>query len=261
MNKVYFLDSLDSTELRITREIYMIGDGKRGLSHPLDCCIYLIDCGAVYVMIDAGVGLDGQRILDNIANEDISLDKVQYLFVTHAHSDHAGGAKYIQENLGVEVFAPSVEAELMSSGSDEELGLNMARGSIYPMDYRFMYCKPDRVLVDGEEIRIGGKIFRLIQVPGHSPGSSCFLIKEENILFSGDVVFYGGTIGLGNWPGCSLDEYRKNIGKLGGLGIRSLFPGHFLFTLNDGQKHIDTAINNLKGPWIPPAWQHNHPHY
>lgn len=247
--------------MRIIREIYMVGDGKRGLSHSLDCCVYLMDCGGVYIMIDAGVGIDSETIRSNIINEAISPNSIKYLLVTHAHSDHAGGAKYFQENMDIEVLAPIVEAELMSSGSDEELGLNMTRGAIYPPDYKYNHCKPDRVLNDGEELRVGRKTLKLIQVPGHSPGSSCILIKEDNILFSGDVVFHGGTIGLGNWPGCSLEEYRKNIGKLGNLGVKMLFPGHFLFTLKDGQSHIDTAINNLKSPWVPPAWQHNHPHY
>ncbi|MCS7145144.1 MAG: MBL fold metallo-hydrolase [Aigarchaeota archaeon] len=254
-------NDLIGSELRITKEIYMVGDGKRGLSHPLDCCIYLVDCGGVFVLIDAGAGLNSELILENILNESIALEKVKYLLLTHAHSDHAGGVRYLQENLSVEVFAPIVEAELMAFGSDEELGLNMARGVIYPLNYNYIHSKADRVLVDGEEVQIGGKTLRLIQVPGHSPGSSCLLIREDNVLFSGDVVFHGGTIGLGNWPGCSLDEYRRNIGKLGNLGVRMLFPGHFLFTLRDGQKHIDTAIDNLKKPWVPPAWQHNHPHY
>jgi len=246
--------------MRITRDIYLVGDGMRGLSHPLDCCVYLVDCGQVYVMIDSGVGLDTHLIQENIINDGVSLEKFKYLIVTHSHSDHACGASYFQRELQVEVLAPCIEADLMEKGSDEELGLDVARATIYPNDFQYKHCKPDRVISDQEEVRIGDKILKFIQVPGHSPGIACILIKNERTLFSSDVVFHGGTIGLGNWAGCELSTYRKNIGKLAGLGVERLFPGHFMFVLKGGQTHIDQAIKNLKGPWIPPAWLHRHPH-
>ena len=246
--------------MRISGDIYLVGDGMRGLSHPLDCCIYLIDCGQTFVMVDSGVGLDSHLILKNITDDGISLGKVKHLIVTHSHADHSCGASYFQKELQVEVLAPSIEAELMEKGSDEELGLDMVRGPIYPSDFVYKHCKPDRIVNDAEEIRIGEKTFRFVQVPGHSPGIACILLKNEQTLFSSDVVFHGGTIGLGNWAGCDLSAYRKNIGKLQGLKIERLFPGHFLFILRGGQAHIDQAIKNLRGPWVPPAWLHRHPH-
>ena len=248
--------------MRITKEIYMVADGGRGLSHELDCCVYLVDCAGKIVMIDSGVGLDNETIVNNIVQEGINPEKIEFLFLTHCHGDHVGGAKLFQKEYSIEVIAPDIDAQLIESGSDEELGLNISRGTIYPPDYQYNHCKIDRILNDGESIKIGDKVFTLIQVPGHSQGSSCILVEgDKKILFSGDVVFHGGTIGLGNWPGSSLEQYRKNINKLGGLGVEQLFPGHFLFTLRDGQRHLDTAINNLKSPWVPPAWLHNHPHY
>jgi hydroxyacylglutathione hydrolase len=248
------------TIMRISNGIYLIGDGMRGLSHPLDCCVYLVECGGVYVMVDSGVGLDTQLILENITDDGISLERVRYLIVTHSHADHACGASYIQRELQAEVLAPSIEADLMARGDDEELGLNMARGPIYPDDFKYKHCKPDRVVNDREEVKIGGNIFSFIQVPGHSPGIACILVDNMKTLFSSDVVFHSGTIGLGNWPGCELSTYRQNIGKLAGLGVERLFPGHFMFVLKGGQSHIDQAIKNLRSPWVPPAWLHRHPH-
>jgi glyoxylase-like metal-dependent hydrolase (beta-lactamase superfamily II) len=101
-----------------------------------------------------------------------------------------------------------------------------------------------------------------IEVPGHSKGSTCYLLRqgERRILFSGDTVFLGGTIGLGNWPGSSLDDYRQYVGRLSGLAVDTLLPGHFLWTLEDGQEHLDRAVENLKLAWVPPAWEHHHAH-
>lgn len=246
--------------MRVSKRIFLVGDGGRGLSHDLDCCVYVVDCNGSFVMIDSGVGLGNELLVSNLREDGISLDRLRYLVVTHAHSDHACGARFFQENFQVEVIAPTREAELLRCGSDAELGLDMARGPIYPPDFRYTHCKPDRVVNDGEELRVGDKVFRFIQVPGHSQGIVCVFEKNEKILFSSDVVFHGGTIGLGNWDGCELSEYRRNIGKLSGLGVEQLFPGHFLFVLRGGQRHLDIAINNLKNPWVPPAWLHRHPH-
>jgi glyoxylase-like metal-dependent hydrolase (beta-lactamase superfamily II) len=246
--------------MRLTRDVYLVGDGMRGLSHPLDCCVYVIDCGEKYVMIDSGVGLAPSQIVDNIREDGIDLKKIKYLIVTHSHADHACGASYFQNEFQVEVLAPSIEADLMAKGSDSDLGLDVTRGTIYPNDFAYKHCKPDIVVNDQEELKINNKILKFIQVPGHSPGIACILVKNEGVLFSSDVVFHSGTIGLGSWAGCDLTAYRKNIGKLAGLGVEKLFPGHFLFVLRGGQTHIDLAISNLKSPWIPPAWLHRHPH-
>jgi glyoxylase-like metal-dependent hydrolase (beta-lactamase superfamily II) len=246
--------------IRIGRDVFMVGDGRRGLSHRLDCCVYLIDCGGTYLMVDSGVGLESERILENIRAVGVPLEQVRYLVVTHAHADHACGARFFQEELSVEVLAPAGEAELMAKGGDMELGLEVARGPIYPLDFKYIHCRPDRVLVDGEVVRVGERVFRVIQAPGHSPGIACLFFEDDRTLFSSDVVFHGGTIGLGNWPGCELAEYRRSIRKLSGLGVERLFPGHFLFTLRDGQAHIDRAVENLSSPWVPPAWLHSHPH-
>jgi glyoxylase-like metal-dependent hydrolase (beta-lactamase superfamily II) len=211
-------------------------------------------------MIDSGVSLDSHLIKENITDDGVALEKIKYLIVTHSHADHACGAAYFQREFQVEVIAPTLESDLMEKGSDEDLGLDVARGTIYPSDFRYIHCKPDRIVDDQEEVKIGDKVFRFIQVPGHSPGIACILIKNERTLFSSDVVFYGGTIGLGNWAGCELSAYRESISKLGGLDVERLFPGHFLFVLKGGQSHIEQAIKNFKGPWIPPAWLHRHPH-
>ena len=65
------------------------------------------------------------------------------------------------------------------------------------------------------------------------------------MLFSGDVVFYGGMLGLNNAEGCSLADYREDIGKLSKLKIDALLPGHAVFILRNGQKHIDRAARKL----------------
>jgi len=250
--------------MRIAKGVFMVGSGQIRLSNPMDCHVYLVEARGELALIDAGVGLETEEILTNIRRERFDPKDVRWLLITHCHADHAGGAWRIRAETGCKVIAPASEDKVLERGTNEELGLDIAkRSGIYPEDYVFQHCEVDRSVQDGEHLRIGASEVTVIQVPGHSRGSACYLLEAGGFraLFSSDVVFHGGTIGLGNWPGSSLDEYRRSIGKLAGLGVEALFPGHFLWTLRDGQQHLDKAIANLQSAWVPPAWQHNHPHH
>ncbi len=249
--------------MRLMKNLYMIGSGQIRLSNPLDCHIYLVDCGENLVLVDAGSGVEPEMIVRNIQHEGYDPDKITHILLTHCHGDHAGGCAYLKDLLNCKVVCTRMEGRLLKSGSQEEMGLNIAkRSGIYPQDYEFTPCRPDVIVKDGEAISIGERTFKVVVVRGHSWEPACYLteIDGTRILFSSDVVFYGGTIGLGNWPGSSLSEYRRSIGRLSNLEVDVLLPGHFLWTLKDGQSHLNKAIENLKSAWVPPAWQHMHPH-
>jgi len=72
------------------------------------------------------------------------------------------------------------------------------------------------------------------------------------------VVFHGGTILLQNIHDCAVEALVASLRKLRGLGIDALFPGHFAFSLRDGQQHIERANLVLDRLLIPPqavaAW-------
>jgi len=248
--------------MRILEDIFMVGSGELRLSNKMDCHIYLVDCGREQVLVDAGIGLAVEEILANVRREAFDPRDISTILVSHSHADHAGGCKALKSETGSDVFAPEGESELIENGSEEDLGLDVTkRVGAYPPTYVFEHCKVDRVLKDREEVRVGQYEFRTIQVPGHSPGVACFLLRRDgqNILFSSDVVFVGGTIGIGNWKGSSLTQYRKNIRKLEALQVDALLPGHFIWTLRYGQEHLDKAIENLSLPYVPPNFQHQHP--
>lgn len=216
------------------------------------------------MLIDCGSGLETDRIVANIKNDGFDPKRINKLFVTHAHTDHAGGSKAMQDEIGCEIVAPEIEDRLMREGTDQELGLDVTKaGGFYPKDYVYSHFKPDRLLKHGDKFGLGKYELRCIQVPGHNLGPMAILLSHNGRrgLFSNDIVFVGGTIGLGNWQGSSLSAYRENIGKLSGLRVEELFPGHFLWTLRGGQEHLDKAINNLGRPFPPPNFGHAYPHF
>lgn len=242
--------------MRILPDVYLVGSGEIGLSDSYDCHVYLVDGGDDAVLIEAGCGIDSARLAANLAQH-IDIDKLSRVLLTHIHADHAGGAQYFQR-LGKTVLVSSVEADLLRNSRDriaEALQLAKNAGA-YPADYEYRFFTPDGVIQDGQTIRVGAHRLTPILTRGHSPGLLCFYLQTDhsNILFSSDQVFINGSIGLLNAPGSSLEEYRCDIGKLSGLAVDALLPGHRLFVLTGGQDHIDRAVDALSRVFVPPTF-------
>lgn len=243
--------------MKISDGIYLVGSGQAGfmISHISDSHVYLIESTEGHILIDAGVGLGNNRIIDNIKKDGIDPKSVKHLFLTHSHADHAGGAAALKEMLDLKVYISRVEAYLLRSSDLMDQGLDIAiLDGIYPKDFRFMNCNPDVELEDGETFIFGGMKIQSIHTPGHSKGSLCYLlkIKGRTCLFSGDVVVHGGKLMFLNCEGSVMADMRKSMPKLGNLGIEELYPGHGCFVCASGQAHIDKAIEALKHLTPPP---------
>ena len=243
--------------MQLLDHIYLVGSGKMGLSNFYDCHIYLIDSGSELCLIDAGTGLEVEPIIKNIRAHGFEPEAISKILVTHAHSDHAGGLAKLKAFLGAKIMTSEEEARLIESGTDDELGLIQARAEgSYPLDYQYEHCKVEEILGNDDVIPVGKFEIKAIKVSGHSKGSLCFFVDMgyRRVLFSGDVVFYGGLIGILNCYGSDLNDYRANIDKLANLGVDALLPGNYFFVLRHGQLWIDKAIENLKKLRMPPTW-------
>jgi len=243
--------------MKISEGIYLVASGQGGfmISNRSDCHVYLIENREGHILIDAGVGLEDDRIIENIKKEGIDPYWIKHLFLTHTHSDHAGGAAGLKEKLGLKVYVSSEEAEYLRSCDQMELGLDIAiDDGIYPEDYRFPNCEPDIELKGGEIFTFGDMRMQAILTPGHSIGSMCYLVKQDGrtCLFSGDVVVHSGKLMFLNCFGSVMADMRRSMPKLANLGIEELYPGHGCFVLEGGQGHIDTANENLRH-LSPPA--------
>ena len=205
-------------------------------------------------LIDAGAGTHTGQLLENLRG-DLETETVKALILTHCHMDHCGGAAEIRKRTACRVIAPSVSRSVLEAGDEEATGLRLAREQgTYPPDLHLAPCPVDLGVTDGEDFEASGITFRAIHVRGHSEDMFCYWtwFNGHNWLFTGDAVFYGGVLGVINVPGSGMDGYRSDLGKLQGLAVEGLFPGHGLVTLKGGQEHIDRAIESLKKGILPP---------
>ena len=224
--------------MRLTPRLYLVGSGEIGLSDPDDCHVYLLDGGDEYALIDAGCGTERSvaGIMATIEREGLDLARLRTVLLTHWHFDHAGGARLFRERFGCRIVAPAGERAFVEGGRD-----GVAASPV------------DRGVDDGEAVRIGDLTLTTHCVPGHSEATTAYRVDlpTGRALFAGDIVFSNGILGLLNYPGSDLANYRRYLGRLAGLDVEALLPSHLLFTLGNGQRHIDLALARLAEGYVP----------
>lgn len=240
--------------MKLAKDIYLVGSGEIGLSEAFDCHVYLVDGGDEMALIDAGAGRDVDQILERIRQDGLSLEKLKYILLTHAHADHAGGAKRIAEITGAQVIASAVSADYLERGDEKAINLDVAkRAGFYPQDYKFQPCRVGRRVREGDEIRVGRYVLTVKDTPGHCAGHVSYLLKTDDslALFAGDLVFFNGKVSIQFIDDCDVFAIGNSIRKFERAGIDMLLPGHELFVLKGAQKHIDKAMDTLARLALP----------
>ena len=173
----------------------------------LETNFYLVTTPEGNLLIDAPEGAARAS-----AGELISL-----LVLTHGHFDHVWDAAEIAKIHGCPVFMHPVTEEIMD---DRNLLRRIG------IDLEVAPVKADRYLGEGNTSLLG-KDFRILEVPGHCPGSICLHDGAAGVLFGGDVLFAGG---VGRWdlPGGDRDLLLSGIRtKLLPLPDQTIvLPGH-----------------------------------
>lgn len=148
-------------------------------------CYLLSENGTDAVLIDCG-GADSD-LVEYLKNNNINLKAI---LLTHGHYDHICGVPKIKEMTGAKVYLNELDNSLTKSAI-ESLFFHH-----YPEEY-FVPFSADSLFADGDKITEAGMTFEVMHCPGHTMGSSCFII--DNKIFCGDALFKG-SIGRSDFP-------------------------------------------------------------
>ncbi len=162
-------------------------------------------------IVDAGV--EPFKIYELI--NELNIDTIEFIVLTHGHFDHVFYAGKISEKLGVDVYLHRDDLEIFEYSA------------IYgEYLYRDVFVKPRNLVLLGSdsELYFGDVKVKIIHTPGHSPGSVCILVG--NFLFTGDTLFKG-TVGRTDLPGGSSRQLAFSLRKIALLpGDYIILPGH-----------------------------------
>ena len=139
------------------------------------------------------------------------------ILLTHGHFDHIGAADALRKRYEIPVYAEEHEKELLSSPA-----LNLSGGWADSLT-----LTADHLLKDGDMLNIAGFTIRVLHTPGHTPGGCCYELVGEDILFSGDTLFYM-SVGRTDFPtgngAVLLQSIREKLYTL--PDETKIFPGH-----------------------------------
>lgn len=175
-----------------------------------NCAILWDDTTKRGAVIDPGG--DVERILDAIGKLEVTVEKI---LLTHGHIDHAGGAAALKEALeakGVQIpiEGPDQRDLFLLEGLERQGAAYGIAGS--------RNVVPDRWLVEGDQVTIGGHVFDVLHTPGHTPGHVALFCPEARFAVVGDVLFRG-SVGRTDFPyGDSAALLRSIRAKLFPLG-------------------------------------------
>ncbi len=170
-------------------------------------------------------GLNYKKVAEYIKNK----YNPKAILLTHGHVDHIDGISYF---LDLPVYISENELDLFYD-TFESLYDMIGRGNPYNEGMLDIHK-----VKENDIIKLIGFSFKVIETPGHTPGSICFLMND-NILFSGDTLFQG-TIGRTDFPGGDFHKIMESLEKLKQLpGNTIVYPGH-----NDETTIADEVLYN-----------------
>lgn len=167
---------------------------------------------------------DGKPLFDYIDQNNL---KPTHILLTHGHFDHIGAVNVVKEKYGCAVYACTKEANVLAEPTINHSGL-------YGMP---ISVKPDKLINDGDEIKVGDMTFQVMETPGHTEGSICFILDKT--IFSGDTLFLG-SCGRTDFPTGDWQTILNSLKKLKELeGDFVVYPGHGPSTTLDYERNTN----------------------
>ena len=182
-------------------------------------------------LIDAGLTTKGTYKIQSIQKAGIELSAIKRIIMTHTHLDHIGClAEILKQIPWAELWVHRFEADLLEQGDERGVyGMDMFRGlcqsqfGLKPGAFKFQV---NRKLQGGETLDVGGTVWEVVHIPGHSVGSIGLYHPSTKTLIPGDVVYADYAIGRFDLYGAKGSQLKESLVQLGELEVDILLPGH-----------------------------------
>lgn len=160
--------------------------------------------------------------------------KPEGILLTHGHFDHIMAADGLRKKWGAKIYACEKELEVLQDSSK----------NLVENYYREPYSlTPDVTVKEGDVIELAGFSFKVMETPGHTIGSCCYYIEDQEVLFSGDTLFQL-SYGRIDFPTGSARDMMASVKRL----LRELpetvmvYPGHMDATTIGYEKKYNPLV-------------------
>jgi hydroxyacylglutathione hydrolase len=179
-------------------------------------------------------GEEPERILAALESLGVG---VEAILLTHTHFDHIGAVAPLAKATGAPVYCPEIEvpvlADIMSFVPYEGFG-------------PYESYEADETVAGGETLELAGLEIDVIFTPGHSPGHVTYAVRDEDAIFSGDVLFQG-SVGRVDLPG---GDGPTLLASIAGLLDRFpdetvVHPGHMGLTTLGAERASNPFLGSL----------------
>jgi glyoxylase-like metal-dependent hydrolase (beta-lactamase superfamily II) len=212
------------------------------------------------LLIDGGLGVAPLRP----ALPGLFAGRDTVALATHTHADHIGAIHEFEQRWVHPVEAASLASprrgSLISDDIPAETRQRFVAAGYPPLgpalvtavphagydlrSYALQGAEPTRLIEAGETVDLGDRRFRVLHVPGHSPGSIALFEEATGTLFAGDVIYDGPLLYRG--PGMDIADYVSSFALLKSLPVAVVHAGH---DDSFGKARLDAIIDGYLARW------------
>ncbi len=177
-----------------------------------------------YVLVDEKSGesaiVDPAYYNDEIAElfKEAGAENLKYILLTHGHFDHIFGVRGLREASGAKVVIHDADAEFLHDPRKSLAENNFPEPQLPVV--------ADITVKEGDELMLGDEVIKIINTPGHTMGSVCYILENDRVMLSGDTLFCM-TAGRTDLYGGNEEMMIESLKRLIALeGDYRVLPGH-----------------------------------
>ena len=148
---------------RVVGNVYYVG--SKGLAS------YLIATPEGHILINSSMEANVPLIRESVEKLGFKFSDVKILLISHAHWDHCAGSARVKELTGAKYMVMDADVPVVESGGKEDFQYGNSPNNLYKP------AKVDRVLHDGDEVKLGGVVLVAHKTPGHTKGCTTWTLK------------------------------------------------------------------------------------
>jgi metallo-beta-lactamase class B len=236
---------------RISGNLYYVGSK--------DLASYLIVTPQGNILINSSLEASVPLIRNSIEKLGFRFADTKILLISHAHSDHDAGSAEVKQRTGAKYMVMDADVPVVESGGAKDFAYGAATGT---PGSRYPAAKVDRILHDGDEVRLGGAVLVAHKTAGHTRGCTTWTLREDDHGRILNVVIVGSwNVNPGfrlvdrpgqpaSYPGIAQD-YRRTFSVLKNLPCDVFLGAHGqYFNMLAKLKKLQTGTT--QNVWIDP---------